>query len=47
MILTGKLSLNYADVFSGSSPSIQRRLGGMSWELSNTKSIHTKSHEKT
>lgn len=47
MILTGKLSLNYADVFSGSSPSIQRRLGGMSWELSNTTSIHTKSHEKT
>ena len=47
MILTGKLSSNYADVFSGSPPSIQRRLGGMSWELSNTTSRQTKSHEKT
>ena len=48
MILTGSRSLNdYADVYSGSSPSVQSRLGGMSWELSNTTSRHTKSHEQS
>ena len=48
MILTGSRSLNdYADVYSGSSPSVQSRLGGMGWELSNTTSRHTKSHEQS
>ena len=47
MILTGTRSLNYADVFSGSPPSIQRRLGNMSWELYNTTSKPTKTHEMT
>ena len=47
MILTGTRSLNYADVFSGSPPSVQRRLGNMSWELYNTTSKPTKTHEMT
>ena len=47
MILTGTSSLNYADVFSGSPPSVQRRLGNMSWELYNTTSKPTKTHEMT
>ena len=47
MILTGTRSLNYADVFSGSPPPVQRRLGNMSWELYNTTSIPTKTHEMT
>ena len=48
MILTGARGLdNYADVYSGSSLSVQSRLGGMSWELSNTTSRHTKSHEQS
>ena len=47
MILTGTRSLNYADVFSGSPHSIQRRLGNMSWELYNTTSKPTKTHEMT
>ena len=47
MILTGTRSLNYADVFSGSPPSIQRRLGNMSWKLYNTTSKPTKTHEMT
>ena len=47
MILTGTKSLNYADVFSGSPPSIQKRLGGMRWELANTTSKQTKTHEIT
>ena len=47
MILTGARGLDdYADVYSGSSPSVQSRLGGMRWELSNTTSRQTKSHEK-
>ena len=45
--LTGTISLNYADVFSGSPPSVQRRLGSMSWELYNTTSKQTKTHENT
>jgi len=47
MILTGTRSLNYADVFSGSPPSVQRRLGTMGWELYNTTSKPTKTHEMT
>ena len=47
MILTGTRSLNYADVFSGSPPAVQRRLGNMSWELYNTTSKPTKTHEMT
>ena len=47
MILTGTRTLNYADVFSGSPPSVQRRLGNMSWELYNTTSKPTKTHEMT
>ena len=47
MVLTGTRSLNYADVFSGSPPSVQRRLGNMSWELYNTTSKPTKTHEMT
>ncbi len=48
LILTGTRSLNdYADVYSGSSPSVQSRLGGMSWELNNTTSLPTKTHEMT
>jgi len=47
MELTGTISLNYADVFSGSPPSIQRRLGSMNWELNNTTSKQTKTHENT
>ena len=47
MELTGAISLNYADVFSGSPPSVQRRLGSMSWELYNTTSKQTKTHEST
>tara|TARA_B100000614_G_scaffold186396_1_gene167302 strand:- start:360 stop:623 length:264 start_codon:yes stop_codon:yes gene_type:complete len=47
MILTGTRSLNYADVFSGSPPAVQRRLGTMSWELYNTTSKPTKTHEMT
>ena len=47
MILTGTRSLNYADVFSGSPPSVQRRLGNMGWELYNTTSKPTKTHEMT
>ena len=47
MILTGRRSLNYADVFSGSPPSVQRRLGNMSWELYNTTPKPTKTHEMT
>jgi len=47
MILTGTKSLNYADVFSGSPPSIQKRLGNMRWELANTTSKQTKTHEMT
>ena len=47
MELTGTISLNYADVFSGSPPSVQRRLGSMSWELYNTTSKQTKTHENT
>ena len=47
MILTGSRSLNYADVFSGSPPSVQRRMGNMSWELYNTTSKPTKTHEMT
>ena len=44
MILTGTRSLNYADVFSGSPPSVQRRLGNMNWELYNTTSKPTNTH---
>ena len=47
MILTGTRSLNYADVFSGSPPAVQRRLDNMSWELYNTTSKPTKTHEMT
>ena len=47
MILTGTRSLNYADVFSGSPPSVQRRLGNMSWELYNTTSRPTNTHIST
>jgi len=48
LILTGTRSLDdYADVYSGSSPSVQSRLGGMSWELNNTTSLPTKTHEMT
>ena len=47
MELTGAISLNYADVFSDSPPSVQRRLGSMSWELYNTTSKQTKTHEST
>ena len=47
MIFTGTRNLNYADVFSGSPPSVQRRLGNMSWELSNTTSKPTNTHIKT
>ena len=47
MELTGAISLNYADVFSGSPPPVQRRLGSMSWELYNTTSKQTKTHEST
>ena len=47
MELTGTISLNYADVFSGSPPSLLRRLGSMNWELYSTTSKQTKTHEKT
>ena len=47
MVLTGTRSLNYADVFSGSPPSVQRRLGNMSWELYNTTSRPTNTHIST
>ena len=47
MVLTGTRSLNYADVFSGSPPSVQRRLGNMSWELYNTTSRPTNTHVST
>ncbi len=47
MELTGTISLNYADVFSDSPPSLLRRLGSMNWELHSTTSKQTKTHEKT
>ena len=47
MELTGTISLNYADVFSGSPLSLLRRLGSMNWELYSTTSKQTKTHEKT
>ena len=47
MELTGAISLNYADVFSDSPPSVQRRLGSMSWELYNTTSRPTNTHIST
>ena len=47
MTLTGSRNLNYADVFSGSPPSVERRLGNMSWELFNTTSKPTDTHLMT
>ena len=47
MELTGTISLNYADVFSGSPPSVQIRLWTMSRELYNTTTKQTKTHEST